>query len=192
MPGLGSRRLRGAAGVVVIAAAVGGMLGGVAWWALSPTVVLNVIGGNTYPDGFQPRGYIDADGIAALLCIAGGVATAVLAMLLVRRYRGSAVDLPALWISVLAGAVGAVALWLVGSRLGAVDLAVLIAQAGEGGQVRAPLRLRMPGVLLLWPMAAALVFAVAAVITAIAGRRDADSSLLDSRPDTDKPALGQG
>lgn len=150
--------------VLVLATIAMGALLGVAWWSLAPRVVLDVYGDQTYPAEFQPGGYIADDGIASLACIVGGALTLGLAVLLARRRRTPALTLVTLGWTMLAGVLGSLVCWWVGSTLGAVDLAADIAAAGDGGQVLAPLTLRMPAVLLLWPLASAVVFALAAII----------------------------
>lgn len=149
--------------LILLASALGGALG-VVWWVLAPRVVLDVYGDQTYPADFQPGGYIADDGIASVACLIGGALTFVGALLLARRRGGSVLTLATLGAMVLAGVVGALVCWGVGSWLGAVDLEAEIAAAGEGGQVLAPLTLRMPGVLLLWPLASAGLFALGALL----------------------------
>jgi len=119
-------------GLIAVVAGLGALLG-IAWWSWAPRVVLDVFGDATFPAEFQPGGYIADDGIAALACMVGGVLTIAVATLLARHRSGAAL-------------------------LGAVDLDAAIAAAGDGGQVEAPLTLRMPGVLVLWPLASAVVF----------------------------------
>jgi hypothetical protein len=150
-------------GLLAVTAGLGAALGA-AWWALAPSVVLKVVGTATFPAEFQPRGYIADDGIAALACILGGVVTMGVAALLARRCCGTAVGYPTLGWSLVAGVVGAIVLWWVGTRLGAVDVEAAVAAVGDGGQVEAPLRLRMPGVLVLWPLASAAAFTIASWI----------------------------
>ena len=149
--------------LVLVALALGAVLGA-AWWALAPRVVLDVYGDQTYPAEFQPGGYVADDGIASLMCLLGGVLTLGTAVLLARRRGSGALTLGTLGRAMLAGILAALVLWWVGSRLGAVDLQAEIAAAGDGGQVLAPLTLRMPAVLLLWPLASAVVFSFAALI----------------------------
>lgn len=151
-------------GLCAVVAGLGAALG-VAWWVLAPRVVLKVVGTLTYPTEFQPRGYIADDGIAALACIIGGVVTMGVAALLAHRRCRRALAYPTLVWSFLAGVVGAIMLWWVGTRLGATDLEAAIAVAGDGGQVEAPLQLRMPGVLVLWPLASAVVFTIASWVS---------------------------
>ena len=53
-------------------------------------------------------------------------------------------------------------MWLVGSRLGSVDIAGLSATIEDKVVVEAPLVLTMPAILLVWPATAALVVTVVA------------------------------
>ncbi len=147
-------------GLIAVVAGLGALLG-IAWWSWAPRVALDVFGDATFPAEFQPGGYIADDGIAALACMVGGVLTMAVATLLARHRSGTALRYATLGWALLAGGVGALVLWWTGSQLGAVDLDAAIAAAGDGGQVEAPLTLRMPGVLVMWPLASAVVFTLA-------------------------------
>jgi len=164
--------------VGLFALAVGvGAAGGVLWWWSAPRVVLQVINGQAFPVGYQPGGFIADDGIAAVLCVCGGLVIGVLALVVQRipTKEYSRATLGALTVAVIASFVGAVVLWFIGTSLGRVDVAEQIAIVGEGGEFDSALRLRMPGVLLLWPLFAALVVAVVAVSDWIADRWSRDS-----------------
>ena len=155
--------------------AVGALLG-VLWARLAPRVDLLVAGdGKAYPQGYQPEGYMAADGIAALLCIVAGIVVGVLAVIVLRRRTPQDSDHAARWATIVViplGLLGAVALWFVGTRLGGFDLSLVVSGSAQGAEIAAPLRLRMPGVLVLWPAASLLVVFVVAVADWIVGRRD--------------------
>ena len=157
---------RATAGVVAILGAVGlGALLGVAWESLAPRVVLVVAGdGNAYPEGYQPEGYMTDDGIAALLCVAAGLVLGMVAVWVARRTmaRDHAL-LGALGGVLVLGTLGAAAMWWTGERLGGFDLAAVVAESAEGSSITAPLSLRMPGVLVLWPLASVVVVFLAAL-----------------------------
>lgn len=144
--------------LALLAAALVGALLGVLWWRLAPTDPLFVAGGKAYPQTWQPRDYITDEVIAALLCTVAGLVVGVAAVWITRPRR-----LLALWSSVAMGCLGALALWLVGTRLGAVDVPALVAQSADGAKFAAPLRLRMPGVLVLWPLASVTVVFIVAL-----------------------------
>jgi hypothetical protein len=75
-------------------------------------------------------------------------------------------------VSVLVlGVIGSTALWRTGEMLGAFDLDALVAASAEGDVITAPLRLRMPGVLVLWPLASVVVVFLAALADWWQGRR---------------------
>ena len=154
------------AALVALVAALGlGALLGVLWEALAPRVTLIVASdGNPYPEGYQPEGYMTDDGIAALLCIGAGLVVGVAAVWVSRRIASREHSLLVALASVLVlGAVGALALWWTGESLGAVDFDALVSASPEGTSVTAPLRLRMPGVLVLWPLASVVVVFIAAL-----------------------------
>lgn len=172
MPGL---RARDGAALIALAAGLGAVLG-VAWWWIAPRVVLDVYGDQAYPAEYQPGGYIADEGWAAIAGILGGVAMILIAGWASRRRQGHWLDMSVLGWSVLAGLVGAVAIWIVGEGLGSVDVEAAIAAAGDGGSFEAPLRLRMPGVLLLWPLASAVVFTGVSIVAWITDRAHSPSS----------------
>ncbi len=158
------RRL--AAIVIALVGVLGlGALLGFVWEALAPRVALVVASdGNPYPEGYQPEGYMTDDGIAALLCLAAGLVVGLAAVWVVRRVapRDRAL-LIALAAVLVLGAVGAGALWWTGERLGAFDFDATLAASPEGTTLTAPLTLRMPGVLVLWPLASVVVVFLAAL-----------------------------
>lgn len=142
-----------------------GALLGFVWEALAPRVALVVASdGNPYPEGYQPEGYMTDDGIAALLCAAAGLVVGLAALWVVRRVvpRDRALLVALVGVLIL-GAVGACALWWTGERLGSFDFDATLATSPEGTTLTAPLTLRMPGVLVLWPLASVVVVFVAAL-----------------------------
>lgn len=167
-----TRRRRVTALVIAILAATALGAGlGVAWWAWSPDVVVVVSGDNAYPEGFQPRGFATSDVLAAALAILGGLVCGGASLILLRRrFGGARGDLPALALALVAAVPGVAMLWFVGTRLGSGDLAAAVAAAADGDRLIAPLTLRMPGVLVLWPLASAVVVFVTAVATWVVGR----------------------
>jgi len=154
---------------------------GVLWSTLAPRVPLFVAGdGKAYPVDFQPEGYMTDDGIAAALCLGAGLLLGVLVVVVVRRVvdRPDHAIFDAVAVSVALGVVGAAALWFVGTRLGNFDLGQALSQASEGDELTAPLRLRMPGVLVLWPAASVLVVFLVALVDWVRGRRHVDTFVL--------------
>lgn len=147
-------------------AAALGVLLGFLWVRLAPRVELFVSGGKGYPQGFQPEGYMTADGLAGLLCAGAGVVVGIAVTVVVRR-RVDAEDprwaYVALVLGVLLGVVGAGSLWLTGVLLGTTDYEAQLAAAVDGDTLVAPLRLRIPGVLLLWPIASVSVTFIVAL-----------------------------
>lgn len=143
------------AGIVI--GVVAGAALGVVWWRLAPRVSVVVRPDAVFPSNYQPDGYIGADvAYAALACIAGVAVT--IGLVNMRREH----LLSALWSAILSGAIGSALMWLVGSRLGSVDIAGLSATIEDKVVVDAPLALTMPAILLIWPATAALVVTVVA------------------------------
>lgn len=155
-----------------------GMLLGVVWAGVSPRVELFVASdGKAYPEGYQPEGYMTDDGVAAALCLAAGLIVGTLVVLVLRRWTGAERGVRlAVPVAVVLGALGAAGLWWTGTRLGGFDLAEVLATAVEGETLASPLRLRMPGVLVLWPAASVLVVFIVALADWV---RDRDTSSQD-------------
>lgn len=171
-----------AVAIAAISSIALGALLGLVWARLAPRVDLIVAGdGKPYPEGYQPEGYMTDDGIAAILCAIAGLVVGACVVFAVRRAaRGQDLDRGMRWAAVLVvilGLLGAASLWLVGTRAASVDFDALLAASQAGDAVRAPLRLRMPGVLVLWPAASALiVFAVAVGDWLVARSRERQSA----------------
>ncbi len=152
-------------GVVAVLSTVAlGALLGWLWETLAPRVVLEVAGdGKAYPEGFQPEGYMGDDGVAAILCVVAGLLVGLAVVLLARRVgRNPQTTMWSLGIVIVLGIIGAVVMRQVGLALDDVDLPAELAAAQPGDLLTSPLKLRMPGVLVLWPaMSALVVFIVA-------------------------------
>lgn len=143
------------AGLVI--GVIGGAALGVIWWRLAPRVSVVITPETTFPDGFQPSEFIAADvAYAGLAAFAGLIV--VVGLLAMRRYH----LLPVLFGSIVAGVVGSVLMWFVGTRLGHVDLEGLAATVSDEVVVEAPLRLRLTGLILLWPLVSAVVVTIVA------------------------------
>ena len=165
------RRL--AASLVAVLGAVGlGALLGLVWEALAPRVSLIVASdGKPYPEGYQPEGYMTDDGIAALLCLAAGLVMGIAAVWVSRRIASRDHALLVALVSVLLlGTVGALALWWTGETISSFDFDAVVAASAEGDVITAPLQLRMPGVLVLWPLMSVAVVFLAALGDWLRGR----------------------
>ena len=150
------------ASVVVIAGLVVGLFSGLAlgvvWWRLAPRVPVVIQPGDSYPQGYQPEGYLAADATFGLLGLIAGIAITI-GLANMRRDR----LLSVLIAGVLSGVAGTVAMWFVGTRLGSVDIQGLVATITTDLVTEAPLRVAMPGMFLMWPFAAALVVTILAL-----------------------------
>lgn len=170
------RRLAASLVALLGALAVGALLG-LLWEALAPRVTLIVASdGNPYPEGYQPEGYMTDDGIASLLCLAAGLVMGIAAVWVSRRIASREHALVLALVSVLVlGTAGALALWWTGEAVGGLDLDALVASSAEGTALTPPLTLRMPGVLVLWPLASVVVVFLAALGDWWRGRDGADA-----------------
>jgi hypothetical protein len=149
----------------LVAGALSGAALGVLWWQLAPRATVAIRPDGARPQGFQPEEYLAADvSFAALALVAGLILTVALAA--TRRHH----LLGVLAAGLLASAVGTVAMWQVGTRLGSVDIEGLIATTSEEFVVDAPLEVTMPGVFLVWAIGSATVVLVLAVGDWLAGR----------------------
>lgn len=165
---------RKASAVIVMGGLVGLLAGaalGVVWWRLAPRVTMVVRPGegtsaSLVHDGFQPQGYISADVAFAALAVAAGVFVTIGLIRMRREHLTSA-----LFASLLAGLLGSLVMWFVGTHLGDVDIDGLAATTDVESTVDAPLRITMPAVLLLWPIAAALVATVVSMADWLHARR---------------------
>jgi hypothetical protein len=145
-----------AAGLVI--GAVSGVALGVVWWKLAPRVPLIVRPDVSYPENYQPEGYLAADAAFGVLAILAGIAIAI-GLANMRRDHLLSVLVAAL----LASGVGTAAMWFVGTRLGNVDIEGLSATTTTDLVVDAPLRVSMGGMFVLWSLASAAVVTVLAL-----------------------------
>lgn len=139
---------------------------GVVWWALAPRVPVVVRPGSTFPEGYQPEGFLAADVAFGALALVAGIAITI-GLASMRRDHLLSVLVGAL----LASAVGTAAMWFVGTRLGSVDIDGLVATTTEDVVVDAPLEVTMPGMFVIWALASAGVVTILALSDWIAETR---------------------
>lgn len=152
---------RKASAVVIAGLIVGAVSGaalGVVWWQLAPRVPLIVQPGVSFPETYQPEGYLAAAvAFGGLAAVAGVAVTIGLANM--RRDHLMSVLVAAL----LASAVGTAAMWLVGTSLGSVDIEGLSATTTEDVVVDAPLKVSLSGMFLMWSLTSAIVVTILAL-----------------------------
>src|SRR5262245_61871280 len=140
-----------AALVVLVLSAGLGVAAGFIWTVVAPKLELEVRGDAAIPVRPEGEALIGIDGTFALIAIGGGVLCAIIAYVRLRRGIGVVCAL-------VAG--GALAAWLasyVGRWAGPAALATHRGDP-DGTVFTQPLDLRATGVLLLWPIAALLVY----------------------------------
>jgi hypothetical protein len=161
-----------AAVLVAIVVAAAGLGVGVLWLRLAPRLgIIKVADGFLYADA-EPEEAIAADGVFGFLGVAAGVVVALLAWVLLRRYRGVAV-----LIGLVVGSlVGAWLAWWLGVRLGMAQFEAVRVSAPIGARVEAPLALRLTDLdrQAYWPpkvtgVVAAQALVAAATYTVLAG-----------------------
>lgn len=141
------------AGLVVIAlSAVLGVATGFAWLALAPKLELVVRGDSAVPARPEGEALIGVDGTFALIVIGAGVLCAIIAYLWQRRRSIGVVCALA-----AGGALAAKLAAYVGQWAGPAALATHRGDP-DGTVFTHPLILRATGVILLWPIAALLVY----------------------------------
>jgi hypothetical protein len=150
------------ASAVIIAGLIVGLVSGLAlgvvWWRLAPRVPLVVQPGGTFPQGYQPEGYLAADAAFGALAIIAGVAITIGLANMRREHLFSV-----LIAGVLAGVIGTAAMWWVGTHLGSVDIEGLSATTTTEVVVDAPLKVAMTGMFVMWPLASAFVVTILAL-----------------------------
>ena len=129
-----------------------GLALGVIWWQLAPRVPMVVRSSGAFPAHYQPDGYIADDVSFAVLAMLAGIAVTV-GLLVIRREHPISV----LAGGLIAGAIGSILMWFVGTHLGSVDIDGLVATTTDEALVEAPLKITMPALVLIWPLAAAFV-----------------------------------
>jgi hypothetical protein len=166
------------ASAVILAGLISGIVSGIAlgvvWWQLAPRVPLIIRSGTSFPQAYQPEGYLAADVAFGVLAIVAGVAITIGLANMRREHLFSV-----LIAGLLASAVGTAAMWFVGSRLGSVDIEGLTATTTEDLVVDAPLRVAMPGMFLMWAMASVAVVMILALGDWISEVRSARSARTD-------------
>jgi hypothetical protein len=158
------------ASAVIVAGLIVGLVSGAAlgvlWWALAPRVPVVVRPGVTFPEGYQPEGFLAADVAFGILALVAGIAITI-GLAYMRREHLLSVLVGAL----LASAVGTAAMWFVGTRLGSVDIDGLVATTTEDVVVDAPLEVSLPVMFLIWAIASAGVVTILALSDWIAETR---------------------
>ncbi|MFI6702124.1 hypothetical protein ACIBJC_24670 [Streptomyces sp. NPDC050509] len=151
--------------VVLVAVTVSGLLLGLLWMSLAPSVPLVSDATAVFLKDTEGEEAIAADGTFLLLALAFGAVSAGLVFLFHRR--GGI----ALVVGLAAGGLlGAVLAWKFGVELGPTsDVVAHAKQAGKGVTFDAPLELHAKGALLAWPVAAMVVHLA---LTALFGPRD--------------------
>jgi ABC-2 type transport system permease protein len=158
------------AAVVTVVVALGGVLLGLLWWWLAPSVPLvgNIVDKSwvVYLKDSEGEQAIGVDGTFTLLALALGAVSA-LGVFLFRRRGG----VPLVVALTVGGLLGSVLAWRLGVWLGpAQDVIAAAKSAGKGVTFSAPLKLGAKGALLAWSVAA-LVMHLG--LTALFGPRDA-------------------
>ena len=164
-----------ACGLTVVVLAVAGGPLGLLWHLVAPTVpVINAGDGRIVVNDPSPEEYIASDGLFAIGGFAFGVIAAVVAWLVLRRYRG-----PWLLAAVTAGCLAApLVAWQAGRLVGLGAYQDWRTASAPGGTYQAPPDLHAYGILLV------PAFAAVIVLTLLAG--------WSNDPDLDRPGALPG
>lgn len=125
---------------------------GVGWWLLAPLPQLVRRADGVVPAG-PAEAAVAADGWFAVCAAVAGALAGIVVAVAVRRDR-----LAGLAGLTVGGALGAVLAWQLGMLLGPGPVADAAARVSAGDRFAGPLRLSALGVLLMWPMTAAVLF----------------------------------
>ena len=142
----------------IIVGLVSGLALGVVWWRLAPRVPILVQPGATFPQGYQPEGYLAADAAFGALAVVAGIAITIGLANMRREHLFSV-----LIAGLLSGVIGTAAMWWVGTRLGSVDIQGLSATTTKEVVVDGPLKVSLGGMFLMWPIASAFVVTILAL-----------------------------
>jgi hypothetical protein len=151
------RRTVGAA-LVVIGALVGfGILVGVVWSLIAPTVVLEVVENGLRDVAFQSGRFFIAESVFGILAAAAGLLAALVARRWIRE-----MGWPVVVALAIGGLLASIVAWRVGVWLGpdGPDGTMLVI----GDQAELPLRLRSSGLLLVWSITSLAVALVATTL----------------------------
>ncbi|MGY1501580.1 hypothetical protein ACW4TU_34200 [Streptomyces sp. QTS52] len=145
------------AAVVTVALALGGVLLGLLWWWLAPSVPLvgDIVENRwiVYVKDSEGEQAIGVDGTFTLLAFALGAVSA-LGAFLVRRRGG----VPLVVALTVGGVLGSVLAWRLGVWLGPTqDVLAHAKDVGKGVTFSAPLKLGAKGALLVWSVGALVV-----------------------------------
>jgi len=115
---------------------------GLLWRAIAPRVELVQTEYGPYPLDAEPEAYVADEGWFIFIAIAAGVLFAVLAWIVLRRFRG-----PAMLVALVAGSIGGsvLAAWL-GHRIGLPQYERLVQNAPSGTHIFRPVRVRLSDV----------------------------------------------
>lgn len=152
----------GAAALVAVAAAAGtaacGILAGLAWAALAPRALLQVVSrGAAVVVNAETSAFITADAWFCIIAAAGGLLTGLVGYRVAVRRRGAAAALGL----ILGALAAALLMWWVGSRLGLASFHHRLAVSAPGTRFDSSLGLGATSALAFWPMFTALVIVVA-------------------------------
>lgn len=158
------------AAVIAVAVALGGVLLGVLWWWLAPSVPLIADDTAVYLKDTEGEQAIGVDGTFTLLALAFGAVSA-LAVFLWRRRGG----VPLVVALAVGGLLGSLLAWRIGIWLGPTqDVVAHAKEVGKDVTFSAPLKLGAKGAMLAWSLSALVVHLG---LTALFGPRDPDPYL---------------
>jgi hypothetical protein len=146
-----------AACLIVAAAIVIGVIGGLIWAAVAPRVLYQVYTLNpptAYATDPETSAFIAADGLYCLIAVVGGALIGLLGYVVgVRRYG----PVPMAGIAIGATAAAFICEWLGHRQSGAAGFNQVLATSKPGALLHAPISLGSQGALAFWPLAGTAV-----------------------------------
>ncbi len=170
------------AGLLVLAGALLGLLGGVVWAGVAPRVVYQVYTlkpPTAYAVNPETNAFIAADGIYTFVALGGGALLGLAGYWLgVRRYGAAPM------IGTVAGAIAAafIAQWLGNVLTGGRAFNGVLAASKPGEFLRAPIMLGSHGALVFWPVAAALLAGGLELLSVMRARQAGRARLATAPP----------
>jgi len=137
----------------VVVVALLGLPAGWIWRLISSREHYVKYNGHLVPDDVKTFGI---DGRFAVIAVVLGVVCGVVAYLLAGRFEAITLAVSV----VLGGVLGSLLAWQVGNRSGRAALETAFHKATDGASLTGPPDLQARGVLLIWPLVAAIMFVI--------------------------------
>ncbi len=172
-----------AVGITGAAVAIAGVPLGALWSVVAPHVPIVMTAAGPDLADYSSEASVASDGWFAGIGVVTGLLAAMIAWLVVRRYRG-----PVMAVGLAAGSIGTAWLaWQLGRRIGADGYRDLLSNAHAGWLFYRPVELRAKSVLLTQALVAAFAYTVLAGWSRYPSLRRQDGGASAGRPHQPEP-----